>query len=236
MNAEFIGYPVSNLSKEEIISELSALAEEKGVHLVTVMNANKMYLYDKYELCRKSVNESAIILPENAINIGMKWLNKPLKEWDLGGVEIAKEILLNTNLKVFLLGAKKDVLEIILGQKKANKIIVGTHDGYFSDDMIPAISRQINDSGAQIILLGLGSPKQEVLMQKLKMLLSKGILIGVGGTFDVLAGNKKDAPKWTKRGFEWIYRAFQDPKKIRRYIIVNSYFINKFVKYKIHHL
>ena len=101
MNAEFIGYPVSNLSKEEIISELSALAEEKGVHLVTVMNANKMYLYDKYELCRKSVNESAIILPENAINIGMKWLNKPLKEWDLGGVEVAKEILLNTNLKVF---------------------------------------------------------------------------------------------------------------------------------------
>jgi N-acetylglucosaminyldiphosphoundecaprenol N-acetyl-beta-D-mannosaminyltransferase len=236
MKTDFIGYPVSNLSKDEIITKFKILSEERKVHFVTVMNANKMYLYDKYELCRKSVNESAIILPENAINIGMKWLSKPMKQWDVGGVEIAKEILLNTNLKVFLLGAKKDVLEIILEKNKDNKNIVGTHDGYFSEEMILAISQQINDSGADVVLLGLGSPKQEVLMQKLKVLLSKGILVGVGGTFDVLAGKKKDAPRWTKRGFEWIYRAFQDPKKFKRYLIVNSYFMNMFVKYKIHHL
>ena len=57
------------------------------------------------------------------------------------------------------------------------------------------------------------------------------IMIGVGGTLDVLSGIKKHAPRWTRYGLEWIYYALQDPKKFKRYIIVNTYFIYKFVKY-----
>jgi N-acetylglucosaminyldiphosphoundecaprenol N-acetyl-beta-D-mannosaminyltransferase len=236
MKTEFIGYPVSNFSKDEIIKEFEKLISIGGVYYTTVMNANKMYLYDKYELCKKSVDESAVILPENAINIGMKWLNTPLKEWDVGGVEIAKEVLINTNLKVYLFGAKQEVIDIILKNTIYRNNIVGHHHGYFSQNDIKPISDEIHQSGAQIILLGLGSPKQEILMQDLSKHLRNGILMGVGGTFDVLAGIKKDAPRWTKRGFEWLFRAFQDPKKFKRYIVVNSYFLNRFVKYKIHHL
>ncbi len=230
---DFIGYPVSNLSKKEVVEILYFLSSSKKVHFVTVMNANKMYLFDKYEQCRKTIFESAIVLPENAINIGMKWLKKPLKEWDIGGVEIAKEILLNTNLKVFLLGAKQEVLDMILKKKDISKTIVGTRNGYFGDSLIPDIAKKINQANADVILLGLGSPKQEIFMQKIKPFLNRGILIGVGGTFDVLAGQKKDAPKWTKRGLEWLYRAVQDPKKFKRYLIVNSYYFYKFVNWRL---
>ena len=233
MQTDFIGYPVSNLSKKEIISKLSELTLTNEVHLVTVMNANKMYLYDKFELCKASVDESKIILPENAIHIGMSWLKKPLKEWDIGGVEIAKEILLNSDLKVFLLGAKHDVLEKIVDNDAYRNNIVGYRDGYFQNNELVEISNQVNALSPDIILLGLGSPKQEVLMQTLKINISRGVLIGVGGTFDVLAGVKKDAPKWTKRGLEWLYRAIQDPKKFKRYLIVNSYYLYKLLRYKL---
>lgn len=233
MRTNFLGYPISNLSKLEVINAIKDLCQKSDISLVTVMNANKMYLYDKHELCKASVNESKIILTENAIHLGMRWLKKPLKEWDIGGVEIAKEILSNSELKVFLLGAKKGVLEKIFQNAKYNKNVVGYRDGYFLDNEVSAIATQINNSMPDVILLGLGSPKQEILMQIIKDNLNKGVLIGVGGTFDVLAGIKKDAPQWTKRGFEWLYRSIQDPKKIKRYIIVNLYYLFMFAQPKL---
>jgi len=163
----------------------------------------------------------------------MKWLKKPLKEWDIGGIEIAKEILTNSVLKVFLLGAKEDVLKKILQNPIYANNIVGYRDGYFHDYEISDISDQINNLMPDVVLLGLGSPKQEILMQGLNNTLNKGVLFGVGGTFDVLAGIKKDAPQWTKRGFEWLFRAFQDPKKFKRYAVVNSYYLSKFVRPKL---
>lgn len=230
---KFLHFPVSNFSKKEIIEHFVNQAQKEQVVFVTVMNANKMYLYDHNPACQKSVNESYLVLPENAINIGMKFLKRPLKEWDVGGVEIAKEILSSTTLKTFLLGAKQDILDLIINQSEYSKNIVGVHHGFFTEGDIDLIVSKINESKASIIMLGLGSPKQEILMQSLKQKLNKGILLGVGGTFDVLAGKKKDAPKWTKRGFEWLYRALQDPKKFKRYFIVNSYFVFCMVKFLI---
>lgn len=235
-NIRFLHYPVSNLSKQEIISELIQQANNQDVSFITVMNANKMYLYDHNLTCRKSIDESLLILPENAINIGMKFLGTPLKEWDVGGFEIAKEILSNTILKTFLFGAREDILDILTSNSDYSKNIVGTQNGYYKDDELDKIALKINNTNADIILLGLGSPKQEILMQSLKLILKKGILIGVGGTFDVLAGMKKEAPKWTKRGLEWLYRAIQDPKKFKRYLNVNSYYILSVLKYKLKNL
>lgn len=227
---KFLNYPISNKTKYEFVQDILKISQNSEVHLITVMNANKMYLYDRYPQCARSVNESTLILPENAINIGMKWLKTPLKEWDVGGIIIAKELLKEKDLKIFLLGAKQSTLEKI---KSSNnfKNIVGFHHGYFREKEVPGIVELINQSQANIILLGLGSPQQEIIMQTIRPMLHKGVMIGVGGTLDVLSGIKKHAPRWTRYGLEWVYYALQDPKKFKRYIIINTYFIYQFVKY-----
>ena len=225
---KFLDYPISNKTKVEFVQEIVTMSQDSRVHLVTVLNANKMYLYDKYTQCMKSVNESTLVLPENAINIGMKWLRTPLKEWDVGGVMIAKELLKEESLKIFLLGAKQITLEKIMSSNNFNNI-VGFHHGYFREKEVPEIVESINQSQANIILLGLGSPRQEIMMQIIRPILHKGVMIGVGGTLDVLSGIKKHAPRWTRYGLEWMYYVFQDPKKFKRYFIVNTYFIYQFI-------
>jgi len=225
--SKFLHYPVSNLTKKEVVNLIIQHSSLNSVAFITVMNANKMYLYDHYHLCKKSIDESIIVLPENAINLGMKLIGIPLKEWDMGGIELAKELLTLTSLNIYLLGSHDNVLNLILTKTRYSKNIVGFHNGYFNENELPQIITNIKESNASIILLGLGSPKQEELMQKFASLIDKGIFIGVGGTFDVLSGLKKDAPKWTKRGFEWLYRAIQDPKKFKRYIVTNLYFLKQ---------
>ena len=195
---KFLHYPVSDLSKQEILEKVTVQAVLDEVAFITVMNANKMYLYDHSPACKVSVDASFIVLPENAINLGMKFLGTPLKEWDLGGVEIAKDLLAQTNLKAFLLGAKQEILDMVKKHPVYARNIVGTHHGYFKNEDLDDIASLIMNSKAEVILLGLGSPKQEILMQTLRKKLNHGVLLGVGGTFDVLAGVKKDAPKWTK--------------------------------------
>ncbi|TSA26668.1 MAG: glycosyltransferase [Ignavibacteriales bacterium] len=208
----FLDYPISNLSKSEILQAISEIALKNGVFFITVMNTNKMYLYDKKPLCRTSIDESFIILPENAINIGMKILRKPLKEWDVGGADIAKELLYNSSLKIFLLGATQEVQNIIFNKTDFRCTIVGGRNGYFRNEELHEISTQINQANPDVVLIAMGSPRQEELMQYFKHSLKKAILMGVGGTFDVIVGKKKDAPKWTRRGMEW----FIDPSRIQK--------------------
>ena len=228
---DFLGYPISDLSKSEILQAIDEVSERSGVFLITVMNTNKMYLYDKSPLCKYSIEESFIILPENAINIGRKVLGKPLKSWDIGGADIAKELLFKSSRRIFLLGATQEVQDIIFQKSEIRCKLVGGKNGYFDNDELQDIVSQINRAKPDVILIAMGSPRQEELMQYLKKKLEKGILMGVGGTLDVVAGNKKDAPKWTKRGLEWLYRSFQDPKKFKRYMIVNPYYVFRFTTY-----
>jgi len=226
----FLHYPVSNGTRSEFIQEILTMSQENKVHLITVMNTNKMYLYDRNPLCAKSVNESTLILPENAINIGMILLGTPLKEWDVGGVIISKKLLAQEHLRIFLLGAKNSTLNLISTNKDFNNI-VGMHHGYFKKREIPQIVDLINNSCADILILGLGSPKQEEIMQEIRTLLKKCVILGAGGTIDVLSGVKKHAPRWTRYGLEWIYYAVQDPRKFYRYLIINTYFVCQLFKY-----
>ncbi len=94
------------------------------------------------------------------------------------------------------------------------------------------IINSINQVKPNILFVGLGSPKQELFIIRNMRQLIFNIAIGVGGSFNVIAGIEKPAPKWTKHGLEWLYRSFQDPKKFKRYIIINSFFIKELVKYK----
>jgi len=127
---------------------------------------------------------------------------------------------------VFLIGGKPEVL----GQTEAklrqrwNVNIVGSQDGYFNAEDRQALFERIQASGAKIVTVAMGSPKQEILMRDCRLVHPDALYMGVGGTYDVFTGHVKRAPKiWQKLGLEWLYRLLSQPSRIGRQLRLLRY-------------
>ncbi|QIM63803.1 lipopolysaccharide N-acetylmannosaminouronosyltransferase [Pasteurellaceae bacterium Orientalotternb1] len=124
----------------------------------------------------------------------------------------------NLGTPVFLVGGQADVLaETFTKLNTMGVNVVGTQDGYFSLDQEITIFEQIKQSGAKIISVALGSPKQEQFMQKAQVYYPDALYMGVGGSYDVFVGKVKRAPKcWQNAGLEWLYRLLKQPTRWQR--------------------
>lgn len=127
---------------------------------------------------------------------------------------------------VFLVGGKPDVLaqtETKLRQLwKVN--IVGSQDGYFTPEARQALFDRIRDSGAQIVTVAMGSPRQEIFMRDCRVVHPDALYMGVGGTYDVFTGHVKRAPKgWQNLGLEWLYRLLSQPSRLKRQLRLLRY-------------
>jgi len=120
---------------------------------------------------------------------------------------------------VFLIGGKPDVLRKTEDKLRAqwNVNIVGSQNGYFTPEQRDALFERIKDSGAAIVTVGMGSPKQEILMRDCRRIHPDALYMGIGGTYDVFTGHVKRAPKiWQRMGLEWLYRLILQPSRLRR--------------------
>ena len=132
---------------------------------------------------------------------------------------------------MFFLGANEEVVKKVVEiytEKYGSKIIAGYRNGYFTAAEEPEIARQIAESGAQLLFVAMTSPKKEIYLFKFKDILKKiNFTMGVGGTFDIIAGITKRAPKWLQDiGMEWFFRLVQEPRRMwKRYLVGNSRFI-----------
>lgn len=127
---------------------------------------------------------------------------------------------------VFLLGGKPDVLAQTEAKLRSqwNVNVVGTQDGYFQADQRQALFERIRDSGAKIVTVAMGSPRQEILMRDCRLVHPHALYMGVGGTYDVFTGHVKRAPKvWQNLGLEWLYRLLSQPSRITRQIRLLRY-------------
>lgn len=124
----------------------------------------------------------------------------------------------NLGTPVFLVGGQADVLAETFAKLDAMSVkVVGTQDGYFSLDQEIAIFERIKQSGAKIISVGLGSPKQEQFMQNAQAYYPDALYMGIGGSYDVFVGKVKRAPKcWQNAGLEWLYRLLKQPTRWQR--------------------
>jgi len=138
------------------------------------------------------------------------------------------------NESVFLLGAKEEVIRdtvIALEESHPNLHIAGSHNGYFWDDE-EVVVKQIRESGASMLFVAITSPKKEIFINKWKEQLGVCFAMGVGGTFDIVAGRSRRAPLWMqKSGLEWFYRILQEPRRMwKRYLVTNTIFAWLLVK------
>ncbi|BCR06696.1 acetylglucosaminyldiphosphoundecaprenol acetyl-beta-D-mannosaminyltransferase [Desulfuromonas versatilis] len=129
--------------------------------------------------------------------------------------------------KVFLLGATPESNQIAgrkLLESNPSLQIVGQADGYSQFHSDTEVVRKINESGADIVFIAMGSPKQEFWIAEHRKTMNAPFCIGVGGTFDIVSGKTRWAPAWCRRtGTEWLYRLIQEPKRWRRQLVLPKF-------------
>ena len=231
---QILNTTIDNLSMQETL----ALVQEKihageQLHHV-VVNAGKVVSMQKDSELRQSVNHSDIINADGqAVVWASRFLGKPLKE-RVAGIDLMDnlvEMAHKNNYKIFLFGAKEDVVKTVVEKYSeiySPNIIAGYRNGYFSPSEEKEIAQQIADSGTQMLFVAISSPiKENFLFNYRDILKNVNLIMGVGGSFDVVAGKTKRAPTWMqKAGLEWFYRFAQEPRRMwKRYLVGNSKFI-----------
>lgn len=208
------------------------LTTNKKKFIITVNPEIIMKSYKNIEIKEMLLNDNNILVPDGiSIIKKAKQYNINIKE-RITGVDISSKALeiCNKNKKsIYLFGSKKEVLDkliININQKYPNINIVGFSNGYVEDK--DKVMQEIISLSPDLILIALGVPNQELLINKYIEKAKKGVFIGVGGTFDVLSGCKKRAPKlFIKLNLEWLYRIICEPTRLKRFIQNNIVFMFK---------
>jgi N-acetylglucosaminyldiphosphoundecaprenol N-acetyl-beta-D-mannosaminyltransferase len=162
--------------------------------------------------------------------LGARFLGHIVPE-RVAGVDLFHELLAmseRNGFSVYLLGAEESVVSV--ATKKVQDLysglkVAGYNHGYFWDNEA-ALVEKIRASGAQLLFVAITSPKKENFINRWRDQLGVTFVMGVGGTFDVVAGKVKRAPRWMQKwGLEWLYRIIQEPRRMwKRYLITNSKF------------
>lgn len=180
---------------------------------------------------RESINSCNIInIDGMGVVLGARMLGHEVPE-RVTGVDLFHQLLAmsaKSGFPVYLLGATEEVVSTTASRVQAlypNLNVAGYHHGYFWDDE-PGLVAKVRASGAKLLFVAITSPKKENFINKWRDELGVNFVMGVGGTFDVVAGKVSRAPLWMQRwGLEWLYRVIQEPRRMwKRYLVTNSKF------------
>lgn len=222
-----------NKSEESFYEILEKnLSQNKKTFIVTA-NPETFMMSEKDEEMRKLLLDNDTFLVPDGIGIvkAARMINYDVKE-RITGIDIANELLKLGNKQkksIYLFGSKQEVIdsmEKVLKESYPNLNLVGMSNGYEKDK--DKIFEKIVKTKPDIVLVALGIPLQEKLIYKHLDKFDKGIFVGVGGSFDVISGHKKRAPKiFIKLNLEWLYRILKEPKRLKRFYDSNVKFIFK---------
>lgn len=231
---------VNAVSMDETLACVEQIIEARQPTQHVVINASKVNLMEQDDCLRKIVNSCPLINADGASIIwAAKMLGIPLKE-RVTGIDLFLNLVRISSerqYKIYLFGAKEEVVikvKNVLEQQYPNLRIVGYRNGYFTEADEPEMVKNMAGSGADIMFVAFSSPKKEYWVNKYLHALNIPFVMGVGGSFDVVAGVTDRAPVWMQNhGLEWFYRFIQEPRRMwKRYIIGNIKFVVLTYKYK----
>lgn len=231
--ATILGIPVDKYTMSETVNIIDeSIAKKIPVHHV-VVNAAKLVHAQKDSELKMSILSCDIINADGqSVVWASKFLRDPLKE-RVAGIDLMSNLVAlahEKNYKIFLLGAKEEIVKSVVdiySQQYGNNIIAGYRNGYYKREEEEIIAKQIADSGAHMLFVAITSPKKEIFLNTYKDIIKTPFIMGVGGSFDVISGKTKRAPRWMqKAGMEWLFRTYQEPGRLwKRYFTTNSAFI-----------
>ena len=235
------GLPVDAITMQETISIIDdAISQKKETIHHVVINAAKVVNAQKDAELKKSIAGCDIINADGqSIVWACRFLNSPIPE-RVAGIDLMENLVklsAEKGYKVYLLGAKEEIVKKVASSYQdqyGEQIIAGYRNGYFKKEDELGIAREISNSKADILFVAITSPKKEIFLNAYKREINMPFIMGVGGSFDVIAGFVKRAPSWMqKSGLEWLYRVIQEPKRMwKRYLVGNTQFIILILKEK----
>lgn len=234
---ECLGLSINLWTMKETLEQIDVRLKEKKFTQHSVVNVAKFINMKSDPELKKSVESCDIInIDGQGLVLGARFLGYKVPE-RVAGIDLFDNLLklsLENGYPVFLLGATKEIVgktHDTLNERYPNLIIAGHHHGYFEGDE-NEVAKIIRNSGARLLFVAITSPKKEILIDRWRSDIGVDFVMGVGGTFDIIAGKTKRAPIWMQDyGLEWFYRVVQEPRRMwKRYFVTNT----KFAWYLIH--
>jgi len=221
MRIDVLGVGFDNVTMKEAVDRAVELARHEEAAYVVTPNPEIVEVCRENPEAMAAVQGAALVLPDGiGVIKGAAMLGTPLKE-RVPGVEFAAALLermAEAGLTLYLLGSKPGTPELARGkltERFPGLRVVGTHDGYFKEDA--PVVEDIRRSGADVVFVCLGAPKQELWMAKNGKATGAHLLCGLGGSINVFAGTAQRAPKfWCDHNLEWLYRLLKEPSRIGR--------------------
>lgn len=241
---KFMNTDIDNLTMAETLNEIDKLIQKKNCSYVVTPNVDHIVRLEKDEELQKVYKNASLILTDGKPLIWIsKWYKTPIKEKISGSDLFPRvcQLAANKNYTMYLLGAAEGVADTAarnLMKKYPGLNIVGTYSPPFgfekNEQEMNKIKTQIQDVHPDILIVGLGCPKQEKFMYYNCKELGVPISFGLGASIDFEAGNIKRAPKWmSNHGLEWLYRFLKEPKRLfKRYFVDDLKIIRVARKYR----
>ena len=237
---KILGVPVHPLTMAEAVAFLDKRVAAKEETFVVTANAEIIMMCQEDAGYQELVSQRAhLVLPDGA---GAVWAGRHL------GYQVPERVAgFDLYLKLMELAAQKGYKAYFFGgapgvaqaaKAKCEELykgvkVVGCRNGYFTEADVPGIIADINESGAQLLFVALGAPKQEKWLAAHSKDLKPALRMGIGGSFDVLAGKMERAPKWMQEAsLEWAFRLYKQPSRFMRMLALPKFALKVIFKGK----
>jgi N-acetylglucosaminyldiphosphoundecaprenol N-acetyl-beta-D-mannosaminyltransferase len=216
-----------------VVRCLAWTRQPRRSHIVLTANASHLCMMRRDATLREACRVADLVVADGmSVVWALRALGRPVPE-RVAGIDLITALLAAGNsarLRLYLLGARQEVLDALVAQcgwRYPSLTIVGSRNGYFKADDHLSIVEEIRDSRADMLFVGMPSPFKEIFCQRHRDHLNVPVIMGVGGSFDVLAGFITRAPKAAQMaGLEWAWRLMKEPRRLwKRYLTTNTEFI-----------
>lgn len=228
---KILGVPVHPMTMKQAVDSLEQRMLAGEQTFVVTANAEIIMMCQEDAAYNNIISQKAeLVLPDGA---GAVWAGRHLGykvPERVAGFDLYNQLLAlsaKKGYKAYFFGGSPGIAEA--AKAKSEEMypgvkIVGCHNGYFTDADVPAIIEAINQSGAEMLFVALGAPKQERWILAHREELKPRILMGIGGSFDVLAGKMERAPKWMQdASLEWAFRLYKQPSRFMRMLALPKF-------------
>jgi N-acetylglucosaminyldiphosphoundecaprenol N-acetyl-beta-D-mannosaminyltransferase len=233
-----LGVPFSKLTMDETVALLAKQVEADSTTPFHVITANPEIVIsaEKDPVVKAAAREAGLITPDGiGVVMASRWKQEPVSE-RVAGYDLLLGLLNEGNRKkwsFYFLGSDEETNEQaadIISRKYPNIVIAGRHDGYFRDKESDVIA-DIGQVKPDVLVVALGAPRQEKWIYEHKQKLQAKVILGVGGSLDVIAGKVKRAPVfWQKLNLEWMYRLLSQPTRWRRQLALPEFAVKAYIE------
>jgi N-acetylglucosaminyldiphosphoundecaprenol N-acetyl-beta-D-mannosaminyltransferase len=227
-----LSVPVDTQNPEEFVDAIIRALKGSELKTVLAINAEKVMHARKDPELFKALESSDLLLPDGigaVVGVRLKYGEKIRRTTGVGMMRTILARAEDGGHRVFLFGAKPET-----NREASEKVVelhpginlVGTENGYIGEEQYASLVERINSLQTEILFVALGSPKQEKWIFQHRKDLAVKVCMGVGGSFDVLAGKVALAPRWTQRaGLEWLYRLLKEPRRYKRQLVLPRFMV-----------